>query len=439
MKKEHFKLYKSVSSDEKEHFVELRPYVKGEDITNVKLIDSGDMPGRDMGFIARDPDNRSDVWYMSKEKYKLGSWEETGHVVDDEVMDFEYLCDQKNLVDAGLLPMMYDDGGEIVSIIFCSSMEEDSDENGMPKAITVTRLTPEDENRVRYVATDCTEEECIMLGRLRTMGATLNSSDELMFSKAFSGTGFRTEDGEFMGICMRDTGFEFNYTLNPDTPVWYSAQKGEVSPMQGKRTLSPSEAVYGFVGWLTSRDNPSVRMSSSCDAALPARLVDAFCKANELKEPGMDFGSLLIKYPEETADLVADPEPIDVPKSFVDDSVAIGQVHEFLDNVTNQINGQSNGSANEQPPILDKMQILVDLLTHPQTSENSAKIVKKVLLDMRRPEGEEVLETQQTNNPTSEEASTQPEPNEAVKGRDTKTSPGKNKSKKGKTNASKRK
>ena len=48
-------------------------------------------------------------------------------------------------------------------------------------------------------------------------------------------------------------------------------------------TLSASEAVYGFAGWLTSREEKTV-MSSSDDAAPVAELVEEFCKENNLPE-----------------------------------------------------------------------------------------------------------------------------------------------------------
>lgn len=48
--------------------------------------------------------------------------------------------------------------------------------------------------------------------------------------------------------------------------------------------LSPSEAIYGFAGWLTSRQQP-VTMSSSHDAGIVAELVDDYCKSQGFAEP----------------------------------------------------------------------------------------------------------------------------------------------------------
>ena len=49
---------------------------------------------------------------------------------------------------------------------------------------------------------------------------------EIVFTKVFSGMLLETEDGEQLGICMRDTGFEFNYM-----GIWYEAKEGVVRKM----------------------------------------------------------------------------------------------------------------------------------------------------------------------------------------------------------------
>lgn len=51
-----------------------------------------------------------------------------------------------------------------------------------------------------------------------------------------------------------------------------------------KESLSPSGAVYGFAGWLTTRKDPVI-MSSHHDAAIVAELVDEFCKKQKLESP----------------------------------------------------------------------------------------------------------------------------------------------------------
>jgi len=47
----------------------------------------------------------------------------------------------------------------------------------------------------------------------------------------FSGVGLKTEDGEFFGICMRDSGFEFQYQ-----GIWYEAKGGVLQYMKMDRT-----------------------------------------------------------------------------------------------------------------------------------------------------------------------------------------------------------
>lgn len=51
-----------------------------------------------------------------------------------------------------------------------------------------------------------------------------------------------------------------------------------------RESLSPSEAVYGFAGWLTTRDDV-VTMSGHDDAAIVAELVDEYVKKQNLDEP----------------------------------------------------------------------------------------------------------------------------------------------------------
>lgn len=48
--------------------------------------------------------------------------------------------------------------------------------------------------------------------------------------------------------------------------------------------LSASEALFGFMGWLTSLETP-VTFSGHHEASIGAELVDEYCKANGLAEP----------------------------------------------------------------------------------------------------------------------------------------------------------
>jgi hypothetical protein len=50
--------------------------------------------------------------------------------------------------------------------------------------------------------------------------------EEKILEHVYSGILLRTEDGEEMGICMRDGGFEFSYSGN-----WYRAVGGTIEKM----------------------------------------------------------------------------------------------------------------------------------------------------------------------------------------------------------------
>jgi len=51
-----------------------------------------------------------------------------------------------------------------------------------------------------------------------------------------------------------------------------------------RTNLSPSEALYGFAGWLTTRDTVVIA-SAQHDASIWAELVDIFIKENKLEQP----------------------------------------------------------------------------------------------------------------------------------------------------------
>lgn len=48
---------------------EMRPYVKGEDLSKISVADVDD-PETDMGMIARNPDNHDDQWYVAREYFE---------------------------------------------------------------------------------------------------------------------------------------------------------------------------------------------------------------------------------------------------------------------------------------------------------------------------------------------------------------------------------
>jgi hypothetical protein len=57
--------------------------------------------------------------------------------------------------------------------------------------------------------------------------------------------------------------------------------------------LSGSEALYGFCGWLTTRDKPTT-MSSHEECGHIADLIGTFCKTNDLSDPRDDWDKKLI-------------------------------------------------------------------------------------------------------------------------------------------------
>jgi len=52
----------------------MRPYVPGEDLTNIS-VSSVDDPESDMGMVARNPMNHNDQWYVDS-KYFEDNFEE---------------------------------------------------------------------------------------------------------------------------------------------------------------------------------------------------------------------------------------------------------------------------------------------------------------------------------------------------------------------------
>ena len=55
------------------------------------------------------------------------------------------------------------------------------------------------------------------------------NKEGIVLKEVYSGVTLITRDGEEIGICMRDSGFEFSYQ-----GIWYSAQKGVLKKMKSK-------------------------------------------------------------------------------------------------------------------------------------------------------------------------------------------------------------
>jgi len=60
--------------------------------------------------------------------------------------------------------------------------------------------------------------------------------------------------------------------------------------------LTASEALYGFMGWLTTRKD-AVTFSCRDNAAVAADLVAEFCKTNHLPEPREGWANDLVHPP----------------------------------------------------------------------------------------------------------------------------------------------
>jgi len=60
-----------------------------------------------------------------------------------------------------------------------------------------------------------------------------------------------------------------------------------------RKTLRPSEAVYGFAAWLTCRKD-TLKIGSSHDASQIAELCKLFCEENYLSDPGDNWTDILI-------------------------------------------------------------------------------------------------------------------------------------------------
>jgi len=48
---------------------EMRPYVFGEDLTNIS-VSAEDDPPNDMGMVARNPKNHADQWYVARKYFE---------------------------------------------------------------------------------------------------------------------------------------------------------------------------------------------------------------------------------------------------------------------------------------------------------------------------------------------------------------------------------
>jgi 2'-5' RNA ligase len=73
---------------------------------------------------------------------------------------------------------------------------------------------------------------------------------------------------------------------------WREKGKKVASLFLARDELSGSEALFGFCGWLTTRDKPTT-MSSHDDCGHIADLIGTFCKTNALSDPRDDWNKKL--------------------------------------------------------------------------------------------------------------------------------------------------
>ena len=62
--------------------------------------------------------------------------------------------------------------------------------------------------------------------------------------------------------------------------------------------ITPGEALFGFIGWLTTRDEP-ITMSANHDAAKPTDLVVEWMRENDIEMPREGVFANNIKHPKE--------------------------------------------------------------------------------------------------------------------------------------------
>lgn len=69
--------------------------------------------------------------------------------------------------------------------------------------------------------------------KFRKMKIEVNENREIILKEVYTGVGLESNDKEFFGICMRDSGFEFTYEGQN-----YSAQKGVIKKLGTDKPIS---------------------------------------------------------------------------------------------------------------------------------------------------------------------------------------------------------
>jgi hypothetical protein len=58
------------------------------------------------------------------------------------------------------------------------------------------------------------------------MKIEVDDDNEILLTEVYTGVGLKTDSGEILNICMRDSGYEFKYM-----GTWYEAKNGTVQKM----------------------------------------------------------------------------------------------------------------------------------------------------------------------------------------------------------------
>lgn len=98
-----FKEYQNIQTKE------IRPYVKGEDLTGISITE-GINPEKDKGYVARDPNNHEDQWYITKKFFKE-NFAEVVEAEEEETETPEIIVEDPNR-DWIYSPYQFISGGE---------------------------------------------------------------------------------------------------------------------------------------------------------------------------------------------------------------------------------------------------------------------------------------------------------------------------------------
>lgn len=81
------------------------------------------------------------------------------------------------------------------------------------------------------------------------------------------------------------------YKAHPKVAALLHAVSEERDELTNK--LNPTEAIFGFCAWLTTRDEQTI-MSAKDDSACVVELIEEFCKVNELPDVSEQWAHNLI-------------------------------------------------------------------------------------------------------------------------------------------------